>query len=268
MVSLSQNSRSAGSPQAQNWPGAGRQTQAAQAPRNRALFNDRIHAGRQLANNLGEYTWDPNVVVLSISRGGAVVGSVIARALGNEVPHLYYMVKPIPCPGLPRLSLGSVAGDGSVRIDNAVARSVGAVVTTNDLSESSAELMRSIEDIDAELNAEQEAFHMPAPTQELLAGRTLIVVDDGIEAGDTMREAIMHLRHCYGANRIVVAVPICLADLKKQLQRHVDSVVDIVSPLFVGSIARWYASGVTASQAESRLLQQLFVGDETRFDLE
>ncbi|KAI8323132.1 hypothetical protein GQ54DRAFT_310351 [Martensiomyces pterosporus] len=237
------------------------------ALRSRALFDDRIHAGQQLAHNLGGYHGDPNVVVLSVSRGGAVVGSVIAQALGAGVPHLYYMVKPIPCPGMPRLSLGSVAGDGSVRIDNAVARSVG-VMSQSDDPASSDELMCAIEGIDAQLNAEQDSFHLPAPTRELLAGRTLVVVDDGIEAGDTMREAIMHLRHCYRANRIVVAVPVCLADLKKQLQRHVESVVDIVSPLFVGSIARWYALGVTASEAERGLLDRMFAGDGSGFDLE
>ncbi|KAJ2744301.1 hypothetical protein GGI20_003092 [Coemansia sp. BCRC 34301] len=222
-----------------------------------AVFDDRIHAGEQLANNLREYIGDPGVVVLSVSRGGAVVGSVVALALGHTVPHLYYVVRAIPYASMPRLSLGSVAGDGSVRIDNGVARSVGV---------GDGELLRSIEAVDAELGREQASFCGPAPTAGRLAGKTLVVVDDGVEAGDTMREAVMHLRHCYAASKIVVAVPVCLADLRKQLLRHVEQVVDIVSPVFVGSVARWYALGVAVSGAEQQVLDRMFVNRSGEFD--
>ncbi|KAI9503908.1 hypothetical protein GGI26_004420 [Coemansia sp. RSA 1358] len=228
----------------------------------RALFDDRIHAGRQLANNLREHA-EADVVVLSVSRGGAIVGSVIAESLGHSIPHLYYIVRPIPCPSIPRLSLGSVAGDGSVRIDNVVAKSMGIVCDDATHNVQATELMRMVEDMDLQLRAEQESFWQPAPSAQDLEGKTLLVVDDGMEAGDTMREAIMHLRHCYEASRIIVAVPFCMADLRRQLQRHVESVVDIVSPLFVGSIARWYARGVSASVAEQRLLNRLFVDSAT-----
>ncbi|KAJ2013259.1 hypothetical protein IWW57_006114 [Coemansia sp. S610] len=226
--------------------------------RSTAVFDDRIQAGTQLATNLREYVGDPNVVVLSVSRGGAVVGSVVASALGHGVPHLYYVVRPIPFAGLPRLSLGSVAGDGSVRIDNAVAQSVGV---------SEATLLGSIEAVDTELGREQASFFGAVPTAERLEGRTLVVVDDGMEAGDTMREAVMHLRHCYRASKVVVAVPVCLADLRKQLLRHVDGVIDIVSPVFVGSVARWYTLGVAVSPAEQLVLDLLFVsGSSGSFD--
>ncbi|KAJ2861405.1 hypothetical protein GGH94_004912 [Coemansia aciculifera] len=228
--------------------------------RSTAVFDDRIHAGSQLANNLREYVGDPNVVVLSVSRGGAVVGSVVASELGRGVAHLYYVVRPIPFSGMPRLSLGSVAGDGSVRIDNAVARSVGV---------SDGALLRSIEAVDVELSREQAAFYGAVPTAERLEGRTLVIVDDGMEAGDTMREAVMHLRHCYRASKVVVAVPVCLADLRKQLLRHVDGVVDIVSPVFVGSVARWYALGVAVSAAEQQALNYMFVnGGSGSFDFD
>ncbi|KAJ1644012.1 hypothetical protein J3B02_001355 [Coemansia erecta] len=246
-----------------------RQSQDTGRDRNRgtgrqAVFSDRIQAGQQLAGNLQQFAGDSSVVVLSISRGGAVVGSVIAESLGPDIPHLYYVVRAIPCATMPRLSLGSVAGDGSVRVDNALAKSVG--VDTSSMSW----LMQSIEDIDEELSSEQARFHLPAPTSAALQDRTLIVVDDGIEAGDMMREAIMHLRHCYQASKIVVAVPVCLADLRRQLQRHVACVVDIVSPIFVGSIARWYALGVVASEAEQRVLSCMFAGgaSDSGFDVE
>ncbi|KAJ2644601.1 hypothetical protein GGF44_000526 [Coemansia sp. RSA 1694] len=224
-----------------------------------AVFDDRIHAGEQLANNLREYVGDPSVVVLSVSRGGAVVGSVVASALGHGVPHLYYVVRPIPYAGMPRLSLGSVAGDGSVRIDNGVARSVGV---------GDGALLRSIEAVDEGIGREQASFCGLVPTAELLAGKTVVVVDDGVEAGDTMREAVMHLRHCYAPSKVVVAVPVCLADLRKQLLRHVEQVVDIVSPVFVGSVARWYALGVAVSGGEQRELDRMFVNGGGGFDYE
>ncbi|KAJ1668131.1 hypothetical protein IW140_000703 [Coemansia sp. RSA 1813] len=232
----------------------------------RAVFDDRIHAGQQLATGLQEYVGSPDTVVLSLSRGGAIVASVVAEQLGPNVPHFYYMVRPIPCATIPRLSLGSVAGDGSVRIDNMVAKSMGIVCDTADeatgsgTSHATAALMQAVENIDVRLQVEQGSFWRAPPCANDLEGKTLLVVDDGMEAGDTVREAILHLRHCYRPHRIVVVVPVCLADLRWQLRRHNVCVVDIVSPLFVGSIARWYVRGVAASEAEQAMLTRLFVG--------
>ncbi|KAJ1794742.1 hypothetical protein LPJ59_004472 [Coemansia sp. RSA 2399] len=225
----------------------------------RAMFDDRIHAGQRLAAGLQEYVGSPDTVALSLSRGGAVVGSVIAEHL--DIPHFYYMVRPIPCATMPRLSLGSVAGDGSVRVDNLVAKSLGIVCDATAEATGSAALMQAVEAVDVQLQAEQGSFWRAPPCAGDLQGKTLLVVDDGMEAGDTVREAILHLRHCYRPRRIVVVVPVCLADLRWQLRRrHAVCVVDIVSPLFVGSIARWYACGVVASEAEQALLARLFVG--------
>ncbi|KAJ2402293.1 hypothetical protein GGI23_000813 [Coemansia sp. RSA 2559] len=226
----------------------------------RAMFDDRIHAGQRLAAGLQEYVGSPDTVALSLSRGGAVVGSVVAEHL--DIPHFYYMVRPIPCATMPRLSLGSVAGDGSVRVDNLVAKSLGIMCdATAEATTGSTALMQAVEAVDEQLQTEQGSFWRAPPCAGDLQGKTLLVVDDGMEAGDTVREAIMHLRHCYRPCRIVVVVPVCLADLRWQLRRrHGVCVVDIVSPLFVGSIARWYACGVAASEAEQVLLARLFVG--------
>ncbi|KAJ2809186.1 hypothetical protein H4R20_000303 [Coemansia guatemalensis] len=235
-----------------------------QQPRQRqAQFDDRIQAGRQLAQNLREYTGDSSqVVVVSVSRGGAIVGAEVAAQLGTGMQHLYYQVRAIPCPSIPRLSLGSVAGDGSVRIDSMMARSMG-------VDEMNADLLRRIAIVDRKLRRDQNAFHLPPPTRSQVDGRTLIIVDDVIEAGDTIREAAMHLRHFFDPRNVVVAAPVCLADLRKLLRRHVDAVVDIASPLFVGPAARWYAGNTTPTLAEQRLLSQMFTGgpDSTGADV-
>ncbi|KAJ2344319.1 hypothetical protein GGF43_005480 [Coemansia sp. RSA 2618] len=231
-----------------------------QQPRRRqAPFSDRVQAGQQLARNLSEHAGASDVVVVSVSRGGAVVGSVVASMLGEHTPHVYYKVQAIPCPSMPRLSLGSVAGDGSVRIDNMVAQSMG-------VSAADPHMARQIASINRRLRRDQRAFWMPPPTQQQLRDRVLIVVDDIVEAGDTMREAIMHLRHCFDPRRIVVAAPVCLADLRKQLQRHVESVVDIVSPLYVGAVSQWYASGAAVVPSEQQLLARMFARAGRRFD--
>ncbi|KAJ2665170.1 hypothetical protein IWW48_000437 [Coemansia sp. RSA 1200] len=251
----------------------------------RGMFEDRVCAAQQLATGLQEHVGDPDIVVLSLSRGGAVVASAVAERLGPNVPHFYYRVRPIPCTAIPRLSLGSVAGDGSVRIDNMVAKSMGIAcdetmappLSTETVStahngpgseghnHATAALMQAIDDIDMQLQEEQGSFWRAPPCASDLTDKTLLVVDDGMEAGDTVREAILHLRHCYQPRRIVVAVPICLADLRWQLRRHGVCVVDIVSPLCVGSIARWYRRGVSASEAEQALLSRLFVGPAATF---
>ncbi|PIA19206.1 hypothetical protein COEREDRAFT_5726 [Coemansia reversa NRRL 1564] len=217
-----------------------------------AQFDDRIQAGHQLAQNLCEYAGNSSqVVVVSVSKGGAVVGAVVAAELGVGVQHFYYQVRSIPCPSIPRLSLGSVAGDRSVRIDSMIAHSMG-------MDEMDASMLRRIAIVDRKLLRDQNAFYLPPPTQRQIDGRTLIIVDDVIEAGDTIREAAMHLRHFFRPRSVVIAAPVCLADLRKLLRRHVDAVVDIVSPLFVGPAARWYAGNTTPSLTEQQLLSRMF----------
>ncbi|KAJ2163086.1 hypothetical protein GGF46_000015 [Coemansia sp. RSA 552] len=230
----------------------GQQWQGLQRRQREAQFVDRIQAGRQLGRNLSEYAEQADVAVVSVSWGGAVVGWAVAEALG--VPHQHYRVRAIPCPAMARLALGSVAGDGSVRIDDLVARSMG-------LDAENPTVQRQIARIDRRLRRDQGAFRGACEGAALaaqLAGRTLVVVDDAIEAGDTMREAVMHLRHRFSPRRVVVAAPVCLADLRKQLQRHADAVVDIASPLSVGAAARWYGQGSSPTAPERRLLCQMF----------
>ncbi|KAJ2725467.1 hypothetical protein GGI07_001223 [Coemansia sp. Benny D115] len=227
--------------------------------RHRAMFDDRIDAGRQLASNLQEYAGSDSTVVLSVSRGGAVIGTTVAEKLGAHIPHIYYAVRAIPCTRLPRLSLGSVAGDGGVRIDNTMVAGV---------SEETARLGRVIKRTSRLVVAEQQRFREQVDMARL-EGRTVIVVDDGIEAGDVMREAIRHLKHGYRVGRVVVAVPVCLADLKRSLLRYADAVVDVVSSMCVGAVARWYVGGVVASEAEQWVLDRLFVGSShSGFDCE
>ncbi|KAJ2773267.1 hypothetical protein IWQ57_001379 [Coemansia nantahalensis] len=241
---------------------AGRGGQEPERVRQRqAPFRDRVQAGRQLALGLREYAdgrdggGGGDVVVVSVSRGGAVVAGAAAAALGRSVPHMHYLVEAIPCPGLPGLSLGSVAGDGSVRLDDLVAGSVGR-------GAADPATLRAIRAVDRRLRRAQLGFCRPPPTRPDLDGRTVVVVDDGIEAGDTMRAAIMHLRHCFGPRRVVAATPVCLADARKPLGRHVDALVDVVSPLAVGAIPQWYASGATPSPAELRALARMFAAPQ------
>ncbi|KAJ1858638.1 hypothetical protein GGH12_000561 [Coemansia sp. RSA 1822] len=233
-------------------------SETAQPRRRQAPFIDRVQAGHQLARNLSEYTGCDDVVVVSVSRGGAVVGSVVASMLGAHTPHMYYKVQAIPCPRMPGLSLGSVAGDGSVRIDTMVAESMN-------ISAADPQLMDQVSRIDKRLRRDQRAFRRPLAPREM-HGRVVIVVDDVVEAGDTMREAVMHLRHCFSPRRVVAAAPVCLADLRKQLQRHVDAVVDIVSPLYVGSVSQWYAAGDAVVPSEQLLLERMFARTNGRFD--
>ncbi|KAJ2136149.1 hypothetical protein IW136_004011 [Coemansia sp. RSA 678] len=235
------------------------ETTTQQPRRRQAPFVDRVQAGHQLARNLSEYAGRDDVVIVSVSRGGAVVGSIVASTLGPHTPHMYYKVQAIPCPRMPRLSLGSVAGDGSVRIDTMVAESMN-------ISSTDPHLLRQVSIIDKRLRRDQRAFLRLPPTPREMHDRVVIVVDDVVEAGDTMREAVMHLRHSFRPRRVVAAAPVCLADLRKQLQRHVDAVVDIVSPLYVGSVSQWYASGDIVVPSEQQLLERMFVRTSGRFD--
>ncbi len=190
-------------------------------------FRDRVNAGKVLAEHLRKYTGRPDVIVLALPRGGVPVAYEVARALG--APLDVFIVRKLGVPGHEEYAMGAVAS-GDVRVVNEdVIRGLG----LNDVA-----IERVAARELAELNRRERLYRGDRQEPDL-KGRTVILVDDGLATGSTMKAAVKALR-ARGPARIVVAVPIAAADTCEALRREVDEVVCAVTPEPFHAVGLWY----------------------------
>lgn len=193
------------------------------------MFKDRTDAGRQLAEALGgRGLTDP--VVLALPRGGVPIGQEIAARLGAPLDVL--MVRKLGAPGRAELAMGAVAK---------TAESVDTVLNDDVvrlLGVGKAEIART-KDAELEVIAEREARYNADRPRPRVAGRTAIVVDDGIATGATMRAALRAARTASPA-RVVLAVPVAPPDTIQRLAAEADSVVCLKQPRDLGAIGMYY----------------------------
>lgn len=202
-----------------------------------SFFEDRAHAGRVLADLLRQYADQPDVLVLALPRGGVPVAYEVAQALHAELDVM--VVRKLGVPGQEELAFGAIAS-GGVEVHN--------------------------DDIIAQLGLSQEAIAQVAARerQELLrrermyranrpalqvAGRTVILIDDGVATGATMRAAIAALRQ-RGAARVVVAVPTVAQETAMELRLEVDDWVAALEPTYFYGVGRWYLDFSQTSDAQ------------------
>ncbi len=198
-------------------------------------FTDRRDAGRQLAARLTDpartpaVPLGPDALVLGLPRGGVLVAAEVAAALGAELDVV--AVRKLGVPGRPELAMGAVAAVG----DAVETVGVEAVLARVDVDEDAAAVVRRAEL--AELQRRREAYRGDRPPPAL-AGRTVVLVDDGLATGATMRAAMAAVRRA-GAAAVVVAVPVGPPALCAELEA--DEVVCPVTPQPFGAVGRWYA---------------------------
>lgn len=189
-------------------------------------FRDRRDAGRQLAVAVDRYR-EADVVVLGLPRGGVLVGYEVALGLGAPLDAI--VVRKLGVPEQPELAMGAV-GEGGVRVLNPeVVRSSGvsaAEVRVVELSER------------AELEERVRRIRAVRPRLDL-AGRTALIVDDGIATGATARAACLVAR-AQGADDVVLAVPVGPPSTLADLARIADDVVWVTAPRFFGAVAQCY----------------------------
>lgn len=198
-------------------------------PRPTERFADRIDAGRRLGLELlaeGLVTHqDGETVVLGLPRGGVPVAAEVARALGATLDVL--VVRKLGYPNQPELAMGALA-PGDARVLNAeIAASV-----PSDAFERVVQRERS------ELERRQQRYRGSLPSLNL-QGKRVVLVDDGVATGATMRAAIASVRRQAPA-RIIVAVPVGPADSLAQLAREADDLVCLSTPAQFGAISLWY----------------------------
>jgi len=214
-------------------------------------FVDRRDAGRRLAARL-DFLRGPGTVVLGLPRGGVVVAAEVALAL--DAPLDVVVVRKLGVPYQPELALGAI-GEGGVRVlEPEVVRRSG--VTGQELAE--------VEERElAVLHARVRALRGDRPPAPL-AGRTAVVVDDGLATGSTARAACRLVR-ALGADRVVLAVPVAPAGLPERLTEPdtADQVVCLETPRRFFAIGRWYRNFDQVEDAEvAALLRQVAPGPE------
>jgi putative phosphoribosyl transferase len=204
-------------------------------------FRDRYDAGRRLAAELGVYAHRPDVLVLALPRGGVPVASVVAQALG--APLDVFLVRKLGLPGHEELAMGAIASGGVVVYNDEVI----------DQLEVPARVLAAVAAREQqELERRERAYRDDRPPPAI-AGKTVILVDDGLATGTTMRAAITALRHL-GPARVVVAVPTAAPDTCSALRRSVDAIICVITPEPFGSVGRWYDDFSQTSDAEVRAL--------------
>lgn len=204
-------------------------------------FRDRADAGRQLAERLQRYANRRDVLVLALPRGGVPVAFEVARAL--NAPLDVFLVRKLGLPGQEELAMGAIAG-GGVRVLNRVVLSVLDVPVW--------QIERMAEIAEAELVRRADSYRGGREEPEV-RGLTLILVDDGLATGSTMRAAAAALRE-RDAARIVVAVPVAARETCAEFSDQVDEIVCILTPEPFHSVGIWYDDFCQPTDEEVREL--------------
>lgn len=200
-------------------------------------FADRADAGRQLAELLDEYAGRDDVIVLALPRGGVPVAYEVARILG--VPLDVMIVRKLGTPGQPELAMGAVASGGAYVTNPRV-------VEQANVNES--EMQEELDRQRAELARREAAYRGGRPPPRI-AGRSVVVVDDGLATGATMRAAVQALVQ-YEPQEIVVAVPVAPPHVQDSTLREADRFIALVQPTPFYAVGQWYRDFEQTTDAE------------------
>jgi erythromycin esterase-like protein/predicted phosphoribosyltransferase len=203
------------------------------------LFRDRREAGRVLAGLLAHHRDRPGVIVLGLPRGGVPVAYEVATALG--APLDVFLVRKLGVPGHEELAMGAIAYGGVLVLNEDVVRGLGVRPEV---------VQRVAEREGRELLRREQAYREGRPAPEV-AGRTVIVVDDGLATGASMRAAIQALRRLRPA-RIVVAVPAAPESTCRELEALIDEVVCATTPTPFLAVGEFYWDFTQTTDEEVR----------------
>lgn len=180
-------------------------------------FADRADAGRQLATALADFR-DPRAIVLGLARGGVAVAAEVARAL--HLPLDVLVVRKLGAPGNPELAIGAISGD-VVHVQRDLARQLHA---------DDAYVRAAVAAARRE-QARRERLYRAGrpPLADLVRGRTVLLVDDGLATGASARAAVDAVRQA-GAARVLVAAPICADGSASALDTVADAVICLARP--------------------------------------
>jgi putative phosphoribosyl transferase len=191
------------------------------------IFADRREAGRVLASRLKEYADRPDVLVLALPRGGVPVAFEVAQAL--HAPLDVILVRKLGLPGYEELAMGAIASGGVRVLNEDVIRGLR-------IPERFVDAVAAAEQ--RELERRERLYRGDRPPSDV-RGRTVILVDDGLATGSTMRAAVVALRQ-RGAARIVVAVPVGAPETCAEFEQEADDVICAQTPEPFYAVGLWY----------------------------
>ena len=206
-----------------------------------AAFRDRVEAGELLAERLTAYAGRDDVAVLALPRGGVPVAYEIARVL--QVPFDVFVVRKLGVPGHEELAMGAIASGGARVINHDVVNALGIPMHLIDA-------VARTEQIELD---RRERLYRGTRSPVHLVNRTVILVDDGLATGSTMRAAVMAARQQQPA-RVVVAVPVGAPATCAELSREADEVVCLRTPEPFVAVGLWYRDFTPTSDQEVRAL--------------
>jgi putative phosphoribosyl transferase len=213
-------------------------------------FHDRREAGQLLARQLTQFKGRNDVIVLALPRGGVPVAFEIAREL--KAPLDVFVVRKLGVPWQPELAMGAIAGKGTEVLN-------GDVVTAYNIPP---HVIRAVAEREGqELQRRLHQYRGNRPFPDLL-GRTVILVDDGLATGSSMRAGINALKQ-ERPKAIVVAVPVAAAQTCQELSSEVDAVVGLYTPPDFSAVGRWYED---FSQTTDEEVHDLLTHETTRCD--
>lgn len=201
------------------------------------MLQDRRDAGRKLAQRLAAYAGRADVLVLALPRGGIPVAFEVAQALG--APLDVFVVRKLGVPNHEELAMGAIA-TGGVRVLNEEVVS-GLRIPAPLIEESAAREQR-------ELERRERAYRAGRPHRDP-SGKTVILVDDGLATGATMKAAVAALRRL-SPRRIVVAVPVGSVDAYREIGEIADEVVCVATPEPFHAVGAWYENFSQTTDAE------------------
>jgi putative phosphoribosyl transferase len=191
------------------------------------IFKDRHEAGLKLAAKLEKYRAQPQTVVMGLARGGVVVAHAVAQAL--QLPLDVIVIRKVGAPDQEELAIGAVDEEGDGFFNQGIIRS---------LNISSSYIQKEV-DRQKKVAGERAALYRKGKKKIDIEGQTVIVVDDGIATGASVRAALLGLKK-KGAGRVVLAVPVAAADTLKSLSKEVDETVCLYAPSDFMAVGQFY----------------------------
>lgn len=188
-------------------------------------FRNREEAAGKLAEALKRFHAHPDTVVLALPRGGVVLGRIVADTLA--LPLDIVVPRKIGAPGNEEYAIGAITESGDAVWNEAERARTSDSYVAKVVATERAEAQRRL-----------KTYRSTDEPRDLL-GKTVIVVDDGIATGLTMRAALATIKH-EGAARSIVAVPVCPSDTKQELSTAVDELIVLQSPASFGGVGAWY----------------------------
>lgn len=208
------------------------------------LFADRVDAGKKLAQAMLPYKEANDTCVLGLARGGVIVAAVLAKEL--KLPLGVVVVRKLGAPENPELAIGAVTDSGERVVNENLMKTLGV----------SRAYLEAVASKQCEIAKKRQAFYLQNSAPPQVEGQTVILVDDGIATGASIRAAIQSLR-ARGVKQLVLAVPVAAPDSLRAIQPLVDEAICLDSPVEFYAVGQFYKEFKQVSDEEIIRLRSL-----------